>query len=355
MKIVYLYPNSTFRTELRSDTLWGLLCWGIRFIYGNAALEKVLATYESGTPEFMISSTFPFIESDEKKHLFFPRPILPPSSKIPKESNPSISLKGMKDRKKLKDIAFISQKTLEEIANGTLSGQALSDYLLNQTESMPQYQSESITHNYLNRLTNGTHEENGTGQLFHVEEKFLSIKKEIKPERTAEKTLIKKKETNPEAKEKAGLFFLINGEETKIEAALRYLCQIGLGGDTSIGKGNFSYKMDDFKMPPVTNPNAMMNLSLYYPQKTELSAYSGSPYFQYIMEERKGKIAMIKGIYEKKMTMMFSEGSIFPYQETEVLGGNKIVQAENKALNIPYNIYQYGHAFMIPLQLPSHI
>ncbi|MBC7196763.1 MAG: hypothetical protein H5U39_05870, partial [Deferribacterales bacterium] len=74
MKIVYLYPKSTFRTDLRSDTLWGILCWAIRLVYGNEELERIIKSYIERKPEFIISSTFPFIIKDDKKWHYLPKP-----------------------------------------------------------------------------------------------------------------------------------------------------------------------------------------------------------------------------------------------------------------------------------------
>ncbi|RMG73182.1 MAG: CRISPR-associated protein Csm7, partial [Bacteroidetes bacterium] len=36
--VVYMKPRSGFRGSLRSDTLWGTLCWAMRLLYGETAL-----------------------------------------------------------------------------------------------------------------------------------------------------------------------------------------------------------------------------------------------------------------------------------------------------------------------------
>jgi len=59
---------SRLRTPLQSDTIFGHLCWGIRYIFGEKELTQFLAEMEK-EPLIKISSAFP------KDHL--PRPILP--------------------------------------------------------------------------------------------------------------------------------------------------------------------------------------------------------------------------------------------------------------------------------------
>lgn len=353
MKAVFLYPKTTFRTELQSDTLWGMLCWGIRWVYGNEALENMLKTYDSGnTPTFRISSAFPFIERQGERNLYFPRPILPASKREVTENETSEDkaekIKGMKDRKKLKDISFIPQSTFEEIANGRLFGKALNEHLLSGIAEVPEYRADSVTHNQISRFTNSTfkEDENTAGQLFHVEEKYLGIKN-LNGNTDLEEEDKKENKDKP----KVGLYFFIEGETEKVEAALRYLCQVGMSGDSSSGKGVFEFKVEEINLSLPQNPTAMTNLSLYYPQETELESYKNNPFFHYLLAERKGKISGVQGIYEKKLTIMFAEGSLFPYNNTNIIGQNKIVQAKGDKL--PHNVYQYGYALMLPLALKN--
>ena len=107
MKIVYLYPQSGFKTELRSDTLWGLICWAIRNLYGNDALENFIQSYNTGKPEFVISSTFPFMQENKEITEFFPRPFLPAKPfDINSIKNQEItkSIEDASDRKKFKKL-----------------------------------------------------------------------------------------------------------------------------------------------------------------------------------------------------------------------------------------------------------
>jgi CRISPR-associated protein Csm4 len=64
-----LIPESPFATPLRGDTLFGQLCWGILFQYGEARLKELLEGYEF--EPFMVVSD-PFAPG------FLPKPTLPP-------------------------------------------------------------------------------------------------------------------------------------------------------------------------------------------------------------------------------------------------------------------------------------
>ena len=113
--IIFLKPKSTYRTPLRSDSLWGLLCWGIRFIHGNDDLKSFLDRCIAGEPDFILSSTFPYIDINGKKELYYPRPYLPATESPTKTDDKE---KGIKDRKKIKNISQLDQDTFFSIATG---------------------------------------------------------------------------------------------------------------------------------------------------------------------------------------------------------------------------------------------
>lgn len=61
-------PKSNFATPLKGDTIFGQLCWVIRYIYGNDKLSKLLSDYDSD-PFMIVSDAF------AKDYL--PKPSLP--------------------------------------------------------------------------------------------------------------------------------------------------------------------------------------------------------------------------------------------------------------------------------------
>lgn len=351
--IAYLYPHSTFRGELRSDTLWGIICWGIRFLYGQEQLQTLLAEYGEGKFPFIISSAFPFYEEEKgKQKLFFPRPYLP--QKDAKNLAPlsrKEAIPKMKERKEIKDISYISEETLKALCAGLNSDQMQEK--LKEKKFVPTIKTDASTHNTLNRLTNGTLEKDGQGQLFHTDEKHVSVPK--------------KEEDNKERKYRSGLFFLIRSENhwDKIQAVLRWLAHTGIGGDKNIGKGFFDMETSEWEAPTPTNavkPNACMSLSLFMPTDDEISCLNEKirlvkekkepDFLNYQITFRKGFMGngYPKSI-EKKNLAAFVEGSVFPKREHEPCWAGGIKIAREKGGLIDYPLYQNGCAFMIPITI----
>lgn len=77
MKQIYLRPRGGGRPSLRSDTLFGLITWGVREVYGPASVERFLAPMRRDPAEapLAITSAFPFIENSGERVHFFPRPL----------------------------------------------------------------------------------------------------------------------------------------------------------------------------------------------------------------------------------------------------------------------------------------
>jgi len=69
LKQVYLTPRVHTFTPLRSDTLFGLIAWGVRMIYGRNSVAR----FCDRPPVF--TSTFPFLDSDQGRVHYFPRPL----------------------------------------------------------------------------------------------------------------------------------------------------------------------------------------------------------------------------------------------------------------------------------------
>jgi len=99
VKVIYLQPRSAWRAELRSDTLWGLLCWGVRYIWGESKLRNMIGQFDSGRPPFLISSAFPFREEKGEKTLYLPKPINRPFQFSDKDWTPE-RMKAYKNFKK---------------------------------------------------------------------------------------------------------------------------------------------------------------------------------------------------------------------------------------------------------------
>lgn len=339
MKIVYLKPKSGYRTSLRSDTLWGMLCWAIRDLYGAEKLVDFINSYKnesSDTKPFYISSTFPFKQVGRDFHLFFPTPQLPILEKAyqPLEGETyEAQRKDLRQRKKERKKHLIERDLFEQVINGGISE-------IPNEEKSPKQETLAVTHNTINRIKGGTLELNKQGQLFHVEENFL---------------LDPKNETKN--KETVGLFFLAKGDTTLLESALRYLEHTGIGGDKGVGKGKFEISIKDFELKEPSDYNAFVNLSLYAPTEDETNNWqkSESELLNYTIIDRQGKVGGLalnnKNIWKEVVTM-FKEGSCFPKVEGQIdFGENRVVKKQNIDKNVPFDIYHYGMAFMVKMKI----
>ena len=353
-QIVFMHPQSTFRDTYRSDTLWGLLCWGIRIVYGKDRLEEYLDSCQQNKPEFIISSTFPFEQKDGEKTCFFPRPILPPfqQEKDSENSSKKDEAFSIKDRKKLKKVNLLPQDFFLRLLRGEVFGQQLRSELLGiqKQHPVPQMGRVHVTHNTIDRqLGGGTFKPEGkAGLLFHTEDRFV-----LPDDKSVD-------ENGDSKKVRAGLFFLLSYHQEAdynfLEPVFTLLADIGMGGDRSIGKGFFNFEtqtLPDTYLKGHPKANGHVLLSLCYPLKWEAQSLdqNASDLLNYQLTVRQGKVGMIayhRGI-AKKPLLMFEEGSVFPLplkgQIEEVIPQQTDV--------IPFPVYQSGMAYTVPIYIPE--
>lgn len=368
MKIVYLKPKAGFRSNLRSDTLWGTLCWAIYHVYGSkgkAKLEEFLASYDTDTPAVVLSSAFPYKEMGTEKTCFFPKPFLseernPAMEKERFETNQQkfnddirAKLVSMNEQKKVRKQGYLTETQFFDLMQGKASPQSIeidfwTKYDLDKTTQQefapPSRQSISVTHNAIDRIKGSTMQRNGVGQLFHVTENYL---RDVQNETARQGNV--------------GLFFLAEVHNVPVfEAALRYLNHIGFGGDRGTGKGHFEVSCEDFdRFPKVRNPNVLTNLSLYLPTEGELTAFAqhdqGDNY-RYKLEGRQGRLGFINSpAFLKKPVTMFAEGGIFPYLDRTHFGKKIDVTsaAQEKVLRKGHTLWHNGMGLMLPMCLKT--
>jgi len=338
MKIVYLTPQNGYRMPLRSDSLWGLFCWGIRHLYGEQRLLDFIQASNDGKPELLLSSAFPFkVDAKGKPHLFFPKPLFP-FEKKDKEANEKV-LDFYRRGKKLKKITHLNQDDFQNALNGTFNNDILIQRLKNSTNlnvdwkyQAPSKNIHNVTHNTINRLTGSTLKKNNQGQLYHADEIHWEDSRNNTP---------------------TGMFFLIKDSLNLVAPILRLYSHIGLGGDASIGKGKFKFTIEDFNLDEPSDANAMVNLSLYYPTAEELQYYEANhDNFNYTLERRAGKIGYVKMHRQKPPMMMFREGSIFPIPTAQQDNYGCIKQLDFGANRpVPHDVFQYGYAFMLKMKI----
>ena len=200
-------PISNFATSLKGDTLFGQICWAIRYTFGNDKLESLLSTYE----------TSPFlVVSDGFAKGYVPKPSLP--SNLLGENN---DLKK-ENRKKV-------WLKLEELQNGDFLKALKDEDVLNINKTT------IVVKNSLNYKTFST-DDSGVFSPYGESETIISPR---------------------------DIYFLIDTNTFSLEElkqTIETLSLMGYGKNTSIGKGFFEF--DDFEEIELMNSSkTFMTLS----------------------------------------------------------------------------------------------
>ena len=316
MKRVYLKPRSTYRTVLRSDTLFGCVCWAIREVVSEAKLVELLQEFASKNPPFLLSSAFPFRDNESKGRThFYPRPLLMPTEfEMPKDVDEA------ERQKKFRKVKWITEETLGKFASGAWNE---ADYYTSDIwqDEGPNLMDIEVQHNTIDRLSGGT---TPSGNLYSLTEYAI-----------------------PDG----GLFFLMDGENDVVESTFGFLEHFGIGGDSSLGKGRFEIEVIDADLPAVPeDADRFMTLSLYAPRESEMATVCSDGAW-YNLVVRKGKVGgpflRVEDFWKKSLTM-FAEGSTFPTTEQKPFGHNPIVKGIAEGL--PFDVQHYGYAFQIHIK-----
>lgn len=338
--------TGTFRSALRSDTLWGAICWNMRMLReasgeDQGGLPSLMDDYKGEQEQaFYISSAFPWVEKDGIKTHYLPAPVQPAAMAAQIDgSEVADKKKAMRQQKQAtkKSKGFISWQEFASKYGGTQQAA--------HTVARPKLQSRAVTHNQIDRRRLGTFTTDTSGLLFHMNENYLGVDKEV---------------------DSYGFYFLLDGKTEQAEAALRLLETMGIAGDKSIGKGHFKIDIEDdafnlkdeqFSLPKIEAANAQMSLSLYNPveknKQDVLSKYiakakDNDKLLQYRLEDRVGRNVYQGTVYQDRR-LLFKEGSVFPLLEGQPQYPGEIWQAGEHAMG--HDIYRYGHAFMLNMKI----
>ncbi len=231
-------PISPFQTPIQSDTLFGHICWALRYLVGENELAKFLKSFTTDTASFIISSAFP--------EGYLPMPMLRPLT--PDEEDTLFSKFNYKSRlefynelKPLKKVNLIEIKAIEMLKDKLSYYNLYEKHIEGEIciENPDIYKIAEVWHNAKNRLTDKVME----GKLFAKEDIFYSA--DIK------------------------LVVFIDdfyfGKRRLLEI-FDFIARSGFGADKSSGRGYFTYELiDGWSLPKSDNPNAFVSLSNYYP------------------------------------------------------------------------------------------
>lgn len=336
MKIyqIKLTPLSSFQGFPTSDTLFGAICWGIKRIYGESRLLGILDGFQK-KPAFILSSTFPYLESNNSTLTFYPKPVSAGlwASDIREMAgeDKNEKVKAITEYKKFKKAEYISDSIFVRLLNGFSEKELFNEYrkgTLKIKERMlltsgewerffkdlkPAYKSESVQKNSIDRLTMSTGEE---GQTFYQQEYFAT-------------SVFK-------------LHFLMKTDDINFfKPVFRYLEDKGIGGNRSTGKGRFKIEVLDEISIGDNKSHKFITLSRYIPDISEvkLILYEVFPWRSKVDSE-----AEFKGEDVWKVRVMYlKEGSCLEAKEKKDFYGKVPVVKEIDG----HKIYQNGIAFPV--------
>ena len=315
--IVRIAPKSIFR-PLHSDTLFGAICFAIDQIHGDDVMTKTIEKFKS-TPPFLISSTYPYIKSDNITSdnaksdngivYFLPKPI----TDIEKIDNYNID-----SSKILKSVKYVSMDVFNDWINGNIDN----TYIL---KNINKYNVKS-------------------GLLFPKEKKLKFSIKNLDVPRNQINRLSNISDIyyfNGYSCKNVGLFFMIRfyDEEydTLLRGALKFLRDRGFGKDISSGNGKF--EIEEFSenkiLEPPKNQKCFITLSRYIPSLDEINALKIRKNLFYEIYIKRGR--SFNGRL-KKQTFFFIEGSTFPNLKDTPYG--RILHVQDKSV-------EYGFAFSV--------
>jgi len=301
---VNLASESWVASAWQSDTIWGHLCWCLRYGFGEDALQNFIDAYEQGAPPLLVSNGFP---GD-----YLPRPIVP---EMKAETGQSLDTlrEEFRRNKELKGVNLLTADEFTKAIKGERFYPVPKDDIEARTV---------VLKNQINRLTSTTGVE-GTGQLFSFEQyRWESISIYLK---------------------------VADGFVDKTRELFQHLAQSGYGKRKAVGYGQV--RLVEFGrysgFPSVVDANGFISLSNFTPSTQDPS----TGYWDVLVKYGKlGEEYAAAGNPFKKPLIMFTAGSCFydiPCKEYygRLVRGLSPIHTDK--------IVQYGLALPVPMVLPQ--
>jgi len=294
---VTLQLTSPYNTDWQADTIWGHLCWALRFTYGEDELLRFLAKYNQGEAPLLVSNGFP---GD-----LLPRPILPGKNVMTRSEFITTKLN--------KKISLLTFKEFTDMVNGE-------DPVLNEKK----VGTASVTiKNQINRFsgtTRGKETDSASGHLFNFPQRHL---------------------------ETISIYLKVADDFVETTKELfDNLSKSGYGKRKTVGYGQFVVKSFNefvgFQSPK--DANAFVSLSNFVPARDDPTR----GYWGILIKYGKlGEEFAINGNPHKKPLVMFRAGSCFFDSPIRNYYGRLV-----KGLSLAYpGVVQYGFAFPVPLKI----
>jgi len=324
MKIyrVRLSLDSASLSAWQSDTIFGHLCWTVRYNEGEEALSQFLAPFLAGEPPLILSNGFP--------GGLLPRPVLPPSAppglEMPKRDQVAV----MRRAREGKGIKYVDLDEFNAICQG---------------ERVPlkpkeaRVESRTVLKNQINRLTGTTAgpeaEEAVGGNLYDLEEAFYLKKNGLIGKKAPVPISIYLKVVNDSWAERAKTLF-------------DQMALAGFGAKKSAGYGQFRVEsfepFDGFAVPE--GANGFISLSNFVPARDD--PVDGH-YRTLVKYGKLGEEFASNGAISpfKFPLLMLAAGATFRDDNPKDYYG-RMVAGIHPQVN---DIVQYGYAFAVPMIL----
>lgn len=287
-----------FITPLYADTIWGHLCWLVKWKDGEAALTDFLKAFEK-EPPFILSDAFPGDYLPAPVHI---------SSLVGKGDDRTT----FREQKKLKKLEWLSFDEFKTVQKGQVTKPP--------DEDRHGFRWTTTLHSSINRLTGTTGVD---GSLFEVEEYVL------------EKGI-----------DHLSIYLKIKeGWEERVLALFKDLGRTGYGKKKSVGKGAFEVStfepFDGFDLPEA---NAFVSLSNFVPAENDPNE---GFYKVFVKYGKLGGEYAFSGKPFKKPLMMVKAGSVFKCNTLKPFYGRMV---KDLLLEMP-DVVQYGYGFPVPVRV----
>lgn len=242
---IELKPQSPLITPLQSDTIFGHICWAVRYLRWEQEdrLSNFLKNYEElEHPPLLVSNGFP--------KGFLPKPVL-----VPVKQKIIDELYGLEDRinssfkiKTIKGADIIPKSRFSDLQKERITPESLFRKTKDCYEEIEEQNDKSHSviaqHNTIDRMKGRVKD----GGLYSQEETFFD-----------------------EAHGAYEVYLKTNYFATEdLKRIFTFISEGGFGRDKSTGKGHFSFNLcNGMDLPESSSPNAFMTLSSYIPTEND--------------------------------------------------------------------------------------
>lgn len=298
----------------QADTVFGHLCWALRYAEGENALRDFLAAYQQAEasqsePPLVVSNGFP--------GELLPKPLHLEHTPLSDSDAPSQAENDFARRKQLKERRLLTPQEFESARRGHFA--AIGD-----KDPEGAIRHRVTLKNQINRLTNTTGE---TGQLFGFEETFI-----------------------PQVAIYCGV--ADDYDSARVERLFRSLEASGYGKRKAVGYGAVrQVDWQPHQWPGVPDANAAVSLSNFVPAQRDPTEGYWRTFVKY---GRLGEEYAHSENPFKRPVVMLRAGSVLRDPSPRGWYG-RMVRDVAPALSQPphnVNVVQYGYALAVPLRAP---